>query len=151
MVKACDILKVEYPAPVVSIAETTADEWTNDQRNSQCARQERVHLAVAWHRYDLKESSGRKGHRSGTTDAHEGPENDARVQRASVGMYNTMKSQYAWIGRAVGAYSSSMDWDAPQPAEKAMNMTSEARSAVLRPMWCPILAQMTRNPYILSI
>lgn len=40
-----------------------------------------------------------------------------------------------------------MDWDAPQPAEKAMKRTIEPRSAVLMPMWCANLAHMRRNPW----
>ena len=132
---ALNLLQVEYPAPVVTIAETTTDEWTDDQCNGQGAGQDSVHLAVAGYGYNLKEKGRRKGHGARATDALEGSEYYAGVQEASVIMHATRKSkQEDGIGTTVSTHSSLMDLEAPQPAEKAMKRISELRSAVLRPM-----------------
>ncbi len=94
-----NLLQVEYPAPMVTIAESTTDEWADDQCNGQGAGQDSVHLAIAGYGYNLKEKGGRKGHGARATDALEGPENYAGVREVSVRMKVPFKaSTQDWHG-----------------------------------------------------
>ncbi len=134
---ASDLLQVEDPAPVVAIAKSTTNEWTDDQCNSPRV-QDKEHSSccnLTWAQSERKrwtEGPSRPSHRCpggpGNTNA-----------RSSAGTHVEMRGgttaePASWTGRAMGTHSLIDGLRGSAGSVKAMKRISEPRSrAVLRP------------------